>query len=107
MLKRELGRMLNKELRVVMYCRVSSQKQKDKHTIASQLQVLPPWARTLGKLVRPPDYYVDDGKTAKAGHLEKRTAFMRLLADMEAGQFDVVCVVEDDRITRADDLLER
>ncbi len=99
---------MSAQTRAVIYARVSSSKQRDKHTIASQLRVLPDFVASQGwTLVRPARHYVDDGKSAKAGHLEKREAFRRLLEDAEVGQFDVVVVVEDDRITRSDDLLER
>jgi DNA invertase Pin-like site-specific DNA recombinase len=58
-------------------------------------------------MVRPATTYVDDGFTAKAGFLEKREALQRLLNDATSGLFDVVMVVDLDRLTRAEDLIER
>jgi site-specific DNA recombinase len=92
-------------MRAALYARVSSDAQRDRHTVASQLSALPAFAKTRGWTVV--DTYVDDGKTAKAGHLEKRDAFARLLADARAGRIDVVVVVDLDRLTRAEDLRER
>lgn len=95
-------------MRAVTYARVSSQVQKDRHTIDSQLRVLPEFVARHGwTLVAPTTTYVDDGKTAKAGHLEKRAGFQRLLRDMTAGKFDVVVVIDQDRLTRSEDLRER
>jgi DNA invertase Pin-like site-specific DNA recombinase len=92
-------------VRAAIYARVSSLGQRDKHTIASQLSTLPAFVASRGwELVGT---YVDDGKTAKAGHLEKRDGFARLLADMGARKFDVVVVVDQDRLTRSEDLRER
>ena len=51
--------------------------------------------------------YEDDGLTAKSGHLEERLGLTRLLVDAEAGRFDLVLVVDVDRLTRADDMIER
>jgi site-specific DNA recombinase len=95
-------------LRAVCYPRVSSLAQQDRHTIDSQLSVLPSFIERLGfELVAPADTYVDDGRSAKAGALDKREGFQRLLADMKAGKFDVVAVVDQDRLTRSEDLAER
>lgn len=93
-------------MRAAIYARVSSVAQREQHTIESQLRVLPEFiARRGWTLVGAP--YIDDGHTAKAGHLEKRTAFTRLLRDAAAGLFDVVVVVDLDRLTRSEDMTER
>lgn len=96
-------------IRAVVYARVSSQIQKDKHTIASQISTLPRYVMNQQgwKLVMPAETYVDDGRTAKAGHLEKREGWKRLVHDMEARLFDVVVVVDQDRLTRSEDMIER
>jgi site-specific DNA recombinase len=92
-------------VKAAIYARVSSLGQRDKHTIDSQLSTLPAFVTSRGwELVGT---YVDDGKTAKAGHLEKRDGFSRLLADMAARKFDIVVVVDQDRLTRSEDLRER
>jgi site-specific DNA recombinase len=95
-------------MRAVAYCRVSSTGQRDRHTIESQLISLPALVARHGwTLVRPIGHYVDDGRTARAGHLGDREAFTRLLRDAAAGEFDVVAVVDLDRLTRSEDLAER
>lgn len=95
-------------MRAVCYARVSSAEQRDRDTIASQLRVLPEFIAARGwTLAAPVTQYVDDGRTAKAGHLAARTGFSALLRDAAAGLFDVVVVIAIDRITRSEDLAER
>lgn len=95
-------------MRAVCYARVSSSQQRERDTIASQLRVLPAFVAARGwDLVRPIETYVDDGRTAKAGNLAARTGLTRLLRDAAARLFDVVVVVDVDRLTRAEDLAER
>jgi len=92
-------------MRAAAYCRVSSLQQKESQTIESQLRVLPEFVASRGWTLA--GTYVDDGRTAKAGHLERREAFQRLIADAQAGRFDVVAVVDLDRLTRSEDVQER
>jgi site-specific DNA recombinase len=95
-------------VRAVIYSRVSSLAQRDQQTIASQLEALPRFVTLRGwDLVKSADTYVDDGRTAKAGYLSERLGFTRLLQDAGLGQFDVVVVVDLDRLTRSEDLRER
>lgn len=92
-------------LRAAIYCRVSSATQRDAHTIENQLRTLPAFVAQQGwQLVGT---YVDDGRSAKTGALERRDGFARLLRDAEARRFDVVVVVDVDRLTRSDSLEER
>lgn len=92
-------------MRAVIYARVSSAKQRDSHTIESQLQLLPAFVARQGwELV---DTYVDDGFSAASGKLDKRLAMQRLMADAKKGLFDVVAVVDSDRLTRTESLRER
>jgi DNA invertase Pin-like site-specific DNA recombinase len=95
-------------LRAVTYARVSSSGQRERDTIASQLRVLPAFIASRGwTLARPIETYVDDGHTAKAGKLGARLGLALLLRDAAAGAFDVVVVVDIDRLTRSEDLTER
>lgn len=95
-------------MRAVCYARVSSLAQRDRDTIASQLRTLPEFVTARGwELVRPADAYVDDGRTAKSGNLAARVGLTALLRDAALGLFDVVVVVDVDRLTRAEDLTER
>lgn len=92
-------------LRAAIYARVSSQAQKDHQTIQNQLRVLPEYAAAQGWEVV--GVYTDDGKSAKSGVLDARDGFARLLKDAEARKFDVLLVVDIDRLTRSDDMMER
>lgn len=91
--------------RAAIYARVSSAAQRDRHTIENQLRTLPEYARAQAWTVT--GTYVDDGRSAKAGKLDARDGFARLVADAEAGAFDVLLVVDIDRLTRTDSLEER
>jgi site-specific DNA recombinase len=92
-------------LRAAIYARVSSQAQKDRHTIASQLTALREYVARQGwRLVAE---FIDDGRTAKSGHLEKRGGLARLHAACARGELDVVAVVDVDRFTRSEKLRER
>lgn len=90
---------------VAIYCRVSSQEQQRRGTIESQRRILNGLAASLGHQVF--QVYEDDGKSAKAGALEARDAFARMLVDAEARRFELVLVVDVDRLTRTDDMIER
>jgi DNA invertase Pin-like site-specific DNA recombinase len=92
-------------IRAAIYARVSSAAQRDRHTIENQLRALPAYAAAQGWEVAGP--YVDDGRSAKAGQLDRREGFARLVRDAEAGRFDVLLVVDVDRLTRTDDMRER
>lgn len=92
-------------LRAAIYARVSSAAQRERETIESQLRVLPEYVQQQGWLLV--GTYVDDGRSAKAGKLDEREGFARLLRDAEARAFDVVVVVDIDRLTRTDSLEER
>lgn len=92
-------------LRAAIYARVSSSTQRERDTIASQLRTLPEYCARKGWTLV--ETYVDDGATAKTGHLAKRPGLARLLTDAAAKRFDVVVVVDLDRLTRSDDHAER
>ena len=92
-------------MRAAIYARVSSAAQRDAHTIESQLRVLPKFVADRGWILA--GTYIDDGKSARSGKLDARDGFRRLVTDASAKMFDVVVVVDVDRLTRADDLTER
>jgi site-specific DNA recombinase len=92
-------------VRAAIYARVSSSKQRDAHTIASQLSTLPEWCRARDWTVV--ETYVDDGKSAKAGKLDARHGLRKLLEDAKARRFEVVAVLDVDRLTRSEDPIER
>lgn len=92
-------------MRAAAYARVSSQVQKDRHTIENQLRVLRAFIAGQGWTLV--DLYLDDGRSAKAGKLDAREGFARLVVDADARRFDVLVVVDIDRLTRTEDLEER
>jgi site-specific DNA recombinase len=95
-------------MRAVAYSRVSSAAQRDRHTIESQHRDIPEYIKRNGwQLAKPVGAYVDDGRSAKAGKLEARDGFARLVEDAARGEFDIVVVVDLDRLTRTEDLAER
>jgi site-specific DNA recombinase len=92
-------------VRVAIYARVSSAAQRDAQTIESQLHVLRPFVKRHGwTLVGE---YIDDGRSAKTGQLERRDGFARLTVDAKARKFDALVVVDVDRLTRTTDMIER
>lgn len=92
-------------LRAAIYARVSSQAQRDRHTIENQLRVLPAFVASQGWTLA--GTFIDDGRSAKAGQLDKRDGFAALIAAAERRAFDVLVVVDVDRLTRTDSMLER
>lgn len=92
-------------MRAAIYARVSSSTQRERDTIASQLRTLPEYVARKGWTLV--ETYVDDGATARTGHLSKRPGLARLLVDAAAKRFEVVAVVDLDRLTRSDDHAER
>lgn len=91
------------ETRVAVYARVSSEAQRKERTIESQLREVPAFCVARGWTIV--ETYVDDGKSAATG--KRRDTFERLLADTEAGRFDVVAVIAQDRVTRTMSWRER
>lgn len=92
-------------MRAAVYARVSSEDQRDRGTIASQLSTLPAYARERGWSVVAT--FIDDGKSADTGKLEARAGLAQLHAAAARGELDVVLVVDLDRLTRSADWLER
>jgi site-specific DNA recombinase len=90
---------------VAVYCRVSSAEQERRGTIEAQRTTLLAYAERQGYTVAA--VYCDDGKSAGTGKLAERDAFARLLVAAERHEFTAVLVVNIDRLTRTDDLIER
>lgn len=85
-----------------IYCRVSTDAQREKSTIDSQRTLLPQLAEKHGLAVYRE--YVDDGISGES--IEARPAFQRLLDDSSTGKFQAVLVIDFDRLTRASDLTQ-
>lgn len=92
-------------MRAVIYARVSSAAQRDAHTIESQLHVLRAFVLQQGWTLV--ETFCDDGRSAKTGQLEKRDAWARLVRDAELGRFEVLVVLDVNRLTRTGSIEER
>lgn len=92
-------------MKVAIYCRVSSAEQERRGTIEAQRSTLTAYAQREGYTVSA--IYCDDGKSAGTGKLAERAAYARLLVAAERHEFEAVLVVNIDRLTRTDDLIER
>ena len=85
-------------MRCAIYCRVSTEEQKNCQTIRSQLEELPTYAAKQGWTVI--GTYTDDGRSGES--VEARPEFQRLLRDAGAGTFDVVLAIDRDRLARSE-----
>ncbi len=83
---------------VAVYCRVSSDEQRERATIESQ-RVYAERYLSLHDHLRLSDWYLDDGYSGTLP-LEQRPAGARLLADARAGKFSVVLLYKIDRLGR-------
>jgi len=79
-----------------IYCRVSTEKQKEKHTIESQKRILPALAAANGWPVYR--MYIDDGVSGEA--LRFMPQLQKLLEDAEAECFSRILIIDIDRFTR-------
>src|SRR6516162_7105840 len=85
------------DLRVAIYARVSSERQAEEGTIASQLEALDRRLHDDGVACDPELRFVDDGVS---GTLLFRPALERLRDQAAAGSFDRLCVQDPDRFSR-------
>ncbi len=85
-----------------IYARTSTDRQRERHTIDSQLRILPEYAEKRGWKIF--NIYVDDGISGET--IEERPKFSRLLEDAEQGCFNVVLVIDLDRIVRSKSSLQ-
>lgn len=84
------------------YMRVSTDRQRERHTIDSQRPILLRLMKEYN--LAPFDWYVDDGISGTT--IDDRPAFKRLLEDAKAKKFQYVIVVEFERHTRPSNLLQ-
>ncbi len=85
-------------LRAGLYGRVSSEEQVEGYSLDAQDRVGRHYVAAHGWAVA--EVYRDEGKSARTDDLAKRPAFQQMLADAEAGRFDVVVVHKLDRFAR-------
>lgn len=79
-----------------IYCRVSSVQQRDRHTIGSQLRILPALAMSRGFVIA--DNYIDNGVSGEK--LSAMPELRRMLDDAEKHLFRAIFIIDIDRITR-------
>ena len=85
-------------MKAAIYCRVSTDDQRERETIQLQRDHAQKYADLHGiEIVR---FYEDDGVSGKLA-LEERPSGQRLLRDAQAGQFDTVLVFKLDRLARS------
>ena len=85
-------------VRAAVYHRVSSEEQVEGYSLDAQQRATRAYCEAHGwDLVRE---YRDEGKSAWTDDLAKRPAFASMVADAEAGHFDVVVVHKLDRFSR-------
>jgi len=87
----------NRPRRVAKYLRVSSDEQRERQTIKTQVDFLDGYAKLYGLEIV--DTYADDGVSGTLP-LEERPEGARLLADVAAGTIDEVLVYKLDRFAR-------
>ena len=85
-------------LRVVGYARVSTDQQREKETIRTQVDLIEKFCVTNGYTLV--ETFSDDGVSGTT-HLGERPAGARLLCDARAGKFDAVVVYKADRLGRS------
>ena len=83
---------------IAIYCRVSSDNQREKRTIDSQVSTLTAYAQRHGYDVDR--IYQDDGFSGST--IAGRPAFRQLLIDCAKHRFEAILVVEHNRITRSE-----
>jgi len=88
--------------RVAIYCRVSTEEQKENQNIQTQISSAKSYIEiqsSNGNLLEIAGWYLDDGISGTIP-LEKRPGGARLLSDAEIGKFKVVLVWKLDRLGR-------
>ena len=84
--------------RAAFYVRVSSEEQVEGFSLDAQERAIADYCRDHGYEIVA--RYRDEGKSARTDDLRKRPAFRQMLADAEAGRFDILIVHKLDRFAR-------
>jgi site-specific DNA recombinase len=81
----------------VAYCRVSTEEQRERETVATQREAIERWAQSAGITIRR--WYTDEGYS---GSLEpdQRPGLMALLEDANRGLFRLLVIYRIDRLSR-------
>src|SRR5262245_10452695 len=87
-----------RQLRAVLYLRVSSEEQVEGYSLDAQERAGRAWCEQHdAELIA---IYKDEGRSARSDDVEKRPDFKRMLAEVEAGPANVVVVHKLDRFAR-------
>ena len=84
-----------------IYTRVSTEKQREKFSLPSQLKILAEYAK-----FKTWDYVIYDEGAGSGETLENRPQILKLLEDARAKKFDVCLVIELERLSRDEDLFD-
>ena len=84
--------------RAALYVRVSTEEQVEGYSLEAQDRAGRLYCDAHGWEII--DVYRDEGRSARTDDLARRPAFQQLLADAEAGHFDVIVVHKLDRFSR-------
>ncbi|MBI2017433.1 recombinase family protein [Candidatus Daviesbacteria bacterium] len=82
-------------MRICLYCRVSTEKQKDEKTIDSQIEELEKWVKEQGHTIV--ERYIDDGYS---GTVLARPELDRLRDDASKKLWEAVVIHSPDRLSR-------
>ena len=80
-----------------IYARVSSDKQKEEHTIDSQLEALTEYAKNEGYFVPSNHIFLDEGYS---GSTLERPGLEHLRDLVSEGQVEIVLIYTPDRLSR-------
>jgi site-specific DNA recombinase len=88
-------------IKAAVYCRVSSDEQRENQTIETQQDVLARWLAFQNGTYEVVDWYLDDGVSGTLPWEERREG-SRLVSDARRKAFDVVLCYEVSRLGRDD-----
>ena len=88
-------------MRAAIYVRVSTQQQTEKYSLDAQKRILSDYCDHNGYEY---EIYEDAGISGET--IEDRPAMKKLLADIPDGDYDIVLVIELERLSRSEELLD-
>ena len=87
----------DKKIRIAGYCRVSSKKDEQEHSLAAQIRHFREITNDIPNAVLV-DIYADEGITGTS--IEKRDEFMRMIKDCKLGKIDKIITKSASRFAR-------
>ena len=88
-------------MRAAIYVRVSTQQQAEKYSLDAQKRILSDYCDHNGYEY---EIYEDAGISGET--IEDRPAIKKMLADIPEGSYDIVLVIELERLSRSEELLD-